>query len=215
MNAHIPPPESGDPHDEPQTLTLLERIRKGRLDPKTLCPGERRLLVSFLMAEGQSTAEIAHLLKTSDRTIERDKKAIREGQAIAKDPRLVEQVAGKLMSEAHLCIQRIRKVERDRNATAQAKIEAEHTVFQIFTELVEKLQSLGYLPTAASRIEADLTCQLGDYRDLEDMEREIIRLRGIRKSLSAQTIEAEQVAADFEANETVTGKEGEGDESTH
>ena len=65
------------------------------------------------MAEGQSTAEIVHLLKVSDRTIERDKKAIREENAISQDPELANIIAGRLVDEAQICIQRIRKFERD------------------------------------------------------------------------------------------------------
>jgi transcriptional antiterminator len=63
----------------------------------------------------QSTAEIAHLLKVSDRTIERDKKEIREENAISQDPELTNVIAGRLVDEAQICIQRIRKFERDAN----------------------------------------------------------------------------------------------------
>ena len=55
-----------------QSLKILQSIKTGSTDPESLLPGERRALVTILTAEGQSTAEIAHFLKVSDRTIERE-----------------------------------------------------------------------------------------------------------------------------------------------
>jgi transposase len=85
----------------------LQGIRNGSIDPKSLHPDERRPVVSLLKDEGQSTAEIAHLLKRSDKTIELDKRALREENTITKDPELVKQMAGRLISGADLSKQRI------------------------------------------------------------------------------------------------------------
>jgi len=188
--------------DGPQTLAILQDIRKGLTDPKSLCPDDRRLLVFFLMIEGQSTAEIAHLLKVSDRTIERDKKALREEIAVTKDPKLLEQIAGGLMSEADICLQRIRKFQRDSNASPDAKMEGEQRCFQIKCNLIEKLQSLGFLPTAAQKIEADLTHRAASTLTLEEIQLEAGRVKQIQENLSADGIK--QTDSLIEANETVT-----------
>jgi len=42
-------------------LDILQGIKKGSTDPASLLPSQRKLIVPFLVAEGQSTAEIAHL----------------------------------------------------------------------------------------------------------------------------------------------------------
>jgi len=81
-----------------------------------------------------------HLLKTSDRTIERDKQAIREKSAISQDPELVNIMASRLVDEAQVCIQRIRKFQRDSNCSPAAKIEGEKGCFQITNDLAERLQ---------------------------------------------------------------------------
>ena len=49
-----------------RSLDILQKIKSGATDPGSLSPAERKLLVRLLMAEGQSTAEIAHLLKVCD-----------------------------------------------------------------------------------------------------------------------------------------------------
>jgi predicted DNA-binding transcriptional regulator YafY len=183
-------------------LALLQGIRNGSIDPKYLPPDERRPLVFFLTAEGQSSAEIAHLFKRSDRTIERDIKALREEIAITKDPKLVEQMAGRLMCETELSIQRLRKVQRDKDASPADKIEAERTSNQIICQLIKTMQSLGYLPTTAQKIEADLTHRAASSLTLGEIQIEAGRLKQIQESLPAEEIK--QADSAIEANETVT-----------
>jgi hypothetical protein len=201
---------------ESRTLTLLGDIKSGSVNPSCLCPADRRQLVSFLTVEGQSTAEIAHLLKVSDRTIERDKKALRKENAIVKDPRLVEQIVGRLMSEAEVCIQRIRKFQRDSDASAAAKMDGEHRCFQILSGLSERLQSLGFLPTATQKIEADLKYSATLSLSLEEIQDEAERLRRIREMLPDNginhfepAIEATETPFEFEDDSPQEDNKGE------
>jgi transposase len=167
-------------------LDILQDIKTGTIDPASLLPNQRKLLLPFLMAEGQSTAEIAHLLKVSDRTVERDKQAIREENALSQDPELVNIIAGRLVDEAQICIQRIRRCERENNCPPASKIEGEKVCFQITNDLTERLQSMGYLPTAAKRLEADLTHHMESTLSLAEIKSEAQRLQEIKKSLPAK-----------------------------
>lgn len=164
-------------------LDILQGIKAGTINPRSLVPDQRKLLVPFLMAEGQSTAEIAHLLKTSDRTIERDKKAIRQENAISKDPELANIMAGRLVDEAQTCIQRIRKFARESNCPPATKVEGEMGCFQILNNLAERLQSMGYLPTAAKKLEADLKHHMDNTLSLKEIRYEARRLQDIKASL--------------------------------
>ena len=193
--------KTSEEDDGLQTLALLQKIKDGQFEANSIEKAERKLLVRFLMAEGKSTAEIAHLLKVSDRTIERDKKALREEIAITKNPKLVEQMAGMLMYESELSIQRLRKVQRDKDASPADKIEAERTSNQIRYQLFKMMQSLGYLPTAAQKIEADLTHRPASSLTLEEIQIEAGRVKQIQESLPAEEIKPADSA--IEANETV------------
>ena len=197
-NGHKP----SEKDDGLQTLALLQDIRNGSIDPKSLRPDERRPLVSLLMAEGQSTPEIAYLLKASDRIIQLDKKALREENTITKDPALVGQMAGRLATEADLCMERIRKFARGKDTPASVKVDAEHRCFQIFEKTIERLQSLGFLPTAAQKIEADLIHRAASSLTLEEIKLEAERVKKIQESLPADVIK--QADSPIEANETVT-----------
>jgi transposase len=164
-------------------LDILQGIKTGTVDPASLLPFQRKLLVRFLVAEGQSTAEIAHLLKVSDRTIERDKQAIREKNAISQDPELANIIAGRLVDEAQICIQRIRKFERDTNCPPAARIEGERGCFHIVNSLAERLQSMGYLPIAAKKLEADLVHHMDNTLSLAEIGSEAQRLQDVKASL--------------------------------
>lgn len=162
-----------------QTLEILQKLKTGQLNSMEFTPTERRQLVAFLIVEGQSTAEIALLFKTSDRTIERDRKALRQEISLNKDPQLTSQLAGKLYLEAELCTQRIRKYQRDPDATAAVKVDAEHRCFQICAHMIEKLQSMGYVESVTQRIEADVSCHLGSIQSLDEIAQEAERLKHI------------------------------------
>ncbi len=84
-------PDSGHPISsgpgEERTFALMKQIQSGQLDPKCIGTTSRRQVVMTMINDGYSTAEIAEILKVSDRTIERDRKAIRESNAVTRDPR--------------------------------------------------------------------------------------------------------------------------------
>jgi transposase len=169
-------------------MALLKGIKAGTVVPSTLSPDQRRPLVALLMAEGHSTAEIAHLLDTSDRTVERDKKAIREDSAISQDPELANIMAGRLVDEAQICIQRIRKFQRNGDCPPAAKIEGEKNCFSIINDLTERLQSMGYLPIASRRLEASLVHNTDNMLSLAEMGSEIQRLQDIEVSLPVRKV---------------------------
>lgn len=159
-----------------RTLSLLQKIQSGAVDPKCIRPAERRLIVSYLMADGYCTADMAQILKVSDRSIERDKKAIRETNALAADPGLVEQMVGRLVCEADLSIQRIRKAAHDKDVPQAVKVDAEYRCYQIASDMVSSLQRLGYLPTATARLKADITHSIDQIPELPQLDMEAQRL---------------------------------------
>ena len=173
-------PSDNKPDDTGQrTLSLLQKIYTGAVDPKCIRPAERRQIVSYLMADGYCTADMAQILKVSDRSIERDKQAIRQANALAADPELIEQMVGRLVREAELSVQRIRKAGRDKKTPQAVKVDAEHRCYQIVSDMIASLQRLGYLPMATARLQADLTHNIGQIPDLPQMQEEVQRLRQI------------------------------------
>ncbi len=178
-----------------RSLELLARVRLGAVPGPSLAPADRQALVSLLIADGLSTPEIAQILQVADRTIERDRKTIRAGLALPRDPKLVEQMVGRLVAEAELSVQRIRRTSREREIDPAIKIDAEHRCFEIVRDLVQVLQRLGYLPTASQKVEADLTHHVGELPSLPDLQAELARLRQVAGDDDAGLIETEHTLA--------------------
>ncbi|MBX3316162.1 MAG: HTH domain-containing protein [Phycisphaeraceae bacterium] len=166
-----------------RSLELLAKVRAGTLSGKMLGAAERQSLVALLAADGLSGPEIAQILQVSDRTVERDRRDIRDRHALPRDPKLVGQMAGRLLAEAELSIQRIRRTSREREIEPNVKIDAEHRCFQIVDSALERLQKLGYLPTAATRLQADLTHHAAEVPSSEDLEKQVA---GLRELVSSQ-----------------------------
>jgi hypothetical protein len=182
------PPPRGNSFDEPaavgtgrglvsdRALELLSAVKNGDVDPQLLTTAERQPLVLLLLNDGVSTPEIAQILRVSDRTIERDRKALRQQCAVAADPNLLPQMVGRLVQEAELSIQRIRRAIRKDDVPAHVKVDGEARCFIILDRLIERMQSLGYLPTAASRVQAEVIQALEPLRPAEEYCRELARI---------------------------------------
>lgn len=167
--------------DERSVLDLICGIKDGTVDPARFEHEERQACVAHLSGEGYLGPEIAQILRVSERTIRRDRSAIRDAASLGHDPALVERIAGQLTTEADLCIGRIRRAIRDRQTPAATRIEGERACFQILIRLVDRLQSLGFLPTAAQRVSAELTHHIAPLPDLKTLLSQIEDLQETRR----------------------------------
>ena len=143
-------------HDDEPVLALIQQIKEGRLQPKTLSVDDRRRCVEVLRAEGYSQAEIAQILQVSERTIHRDIQQIRETHALAPDPTFPERMIGELCQQAEVSIARLRRIAREKNTSAMERAMAESFAWKVCRELFEKLQSVGYLPKVPQSILAEV-----------------------------------------------------------
>lgn len=165
-----------EPDDTPTVLSVIRGLQNGAVSAKSLSITNRRACVEHLTGEGYSIVEIAEILKVSERTVARDRQATYEANAIQRDPALVEQVVGRLVQEADTSISCMRRVARGKSTSDSVKVDAAHRCYQVLSDLIQNLQRLGYLPTAAHEIRADLTHHVGDIPDLPETQAEIERL---------------------------------------
>jgi len=177
---------------------VLRDIKNGVLDTSNLSADDRRLCVAQLVGDGLSVGEIAQVLRVSTRTITRDRQAIHEQNAIEPDPRLGYLFAGRLAAEYEATSARIRRVTRDKDTPPAVKIDGEYKCYDMFDRLVQRLQSIGLIPTAAQRVQSDLTHNLGDLSSMADLRNEVLRLETIEREaqgLSPQTAAPPSVPA--------------------
>ena len=160
---------------------VIRDIKNGVIDTSSLSADDRRLCVSQLAGEGLSVGEIAQVLRVSTRTITRDRQVIHEQNAIEPDSRLAALFAGRLAAEYEATAARIRRVTRDKETPPAVKIDGEYKCYDMLDRLVQRLQSMGYLPTAAQRIQGDLTHNLGDLSSMAELRNEVLRLEKIER----------------------------------
>ncbi|MBL7140947.1 MAG: hypothetical protein ISS74_08565 [Planctomycetes bacterium] len=167
-------------------LDLIRRIRSGDIASEGLDKDSRQRCVEHLTAEGYSPLEIAEILKVSDRTVRRDRKAICEAHAVQRDPRLVEEMVGRLVQRADTAVERISRAVRGKEVKPVDRIEAETACWRILKELVECLQRLGYLPTAAVQVRGDLRHSFSvELPSVADLQAEAERLEAIGRHSGA------------------------------
>lgn len=176
--------DKGDAGDSPGVLALIAKIQDGALSGKTMDVRDRRACVEHLAAEGYSIAETVGVLRVGDRTVSRDREANAETNALRHDPRLAGQLAGRLLREAETCISRMRRAVRATDTPAATKVDAEHRCFQVLDALAVRLQSLGFLPTAAHQVQASVAHSVAPaIPSAAEMTAELERLDRIRRDL--------------------------------
>lgn len=180
--------------DERSVLAVLAEVRSGR----TLIDGEtRQRCVEHLTIEGCSTAEIAQVLSVSERTVMRDRSAIRERHALEPSSAFTAETVGTLIQSAEGAIGRLKRLAREKGSPPSARIDAEHRAWMVQRDLIQLLQRLGYLPMAQQRVHADLMHRVGgEWNETptpEELEAEVRRLAAIHAEDSAFVQELEDV----------------------
>lgn len=162
-------------------LSLIRNIQNGTTEPTLLNPEDRQRCVEHLTIEGYSLVEIAEVLKTAERTIGRDRKQIRKANALKRDPQLVDQMVGNLVHLAETSTDRIRRAIRGRDVPPAVKVQGEKECWSIGNELMARLQSVGYLPTAAREFRGEVTHHVEQAQSYEELGQEVMRLELIQR----------------------------------
>lgn len=135
-----------NPANQPMLL-LIQDIKDGRFSPKLLAKDLRLEIVEFLVLQGQDSASIAQFLQITDRTIRRDLVEIRQKNEVSLNPGLVKVVVGEMLSLCRQHISHLMRLARSREGSLGEKANAEYLAHRVYTEVVQRLQSLAYLPT--------------------------------------------------------------------
>lgn len=161
---------------ERTSLALIRDLREGRRSGLMLGVDDRRRVVEHLTAEGYSSAEIAEVLKIGERTVCRDRAAVRELNAIVPRDSMLPEVVGQLLRTAEQVTGRLRRISREAGIKPADRIEAEKAIWAVSRECVVSLQGLGYLPTAPTQVMAHVS---GDGGGMADVLAEIERLAAL------------------------------------
>jgi len=133
-------------------IEIVRRLQEGALVPADLDPALRRQCVMHLTVLGFSTSEIAELLTIADRTVRRDRAAIRREEALEPSPTLGDELLGEFQRLALASVQRLTRMAADHSTPAYARLWAEDAIARIYQRFLETVRRLGYLQTGALRL---------------------------------------------------------------
>jgi DNA-binding CsgD family transcriptional regulator len=149
--------QNAQPNDkENSAVQLLQDINSGIVDARLLDKSNRQVCIELLVAEGYTISQIAQVLKRSEKTISRDLKDIQARNALAPNIEFAKQLIGDVFQKAMNHHSFLVRMARSKDASPAEKIQSEYAAWKILKELVEKLQTLGYLPLKPQEITGDL-----------------------------------------------------------
>jgi predicted transcriptional regulator len=144
------------PEQEGPILFLIQQIKDGILNPKTLSKDIRQRCVEFLLYEGYTEMQVAQILMRSDKTVSRDLAEIRERNAIAPNINLAQQIIGDMLQKSTVHHKYLMRLARSPEASTSEKSQSEFLAWRVLKEAIEKMQSLGYLPLKPQEIVEDI-----------------------------------------------------------
>ena len=172
--------KSSHDQEEDPVLSLIQQIKDGTLNPRTFPKEKRQRCVEFLSSEGYTEARIGQILAKSEKTIYRDLIEIDARNSLTPSVDLAKEIIGNMFQKAMAHHKHLMRLARGSEATTAEKSHSEYLAWRVLREMVEKMQTLGYLPLKPQAIVSDIYhhSEGGDEKtylqlrqDLRDMER--------------------------------------------
>jgi len=181
--------------EEVSSISLLQRIKSGEINPKVLSKEDRQTCVNVLaLQEGFSVAHIAQVMKCCEKTIQRDLTELRRRNSLSPSLESAKGLIGELVVKAQTHAAHLMRLARSGEGSVGEKAQAEFLAWRVFKELADKLQSLGYLPLVTQHIQGEFIHRYDD----ADGEKDIAELRKALDAIEATAKETGTFDADTE-----------------
>jgi len=165
--------EIGKEEESPH-LSIIQKIKDGTLSPKALTPDLRKRCVRVLRDDGYTTSQIAQIFDITDRQIRRDVEQINRENALSPNIEFAKESVGGMVSKALTHHDYLVRLSNGKDISPAEKIQARVAAWQVIKGLVEKLQSLGYLPLKPQEMISDIYYhQDNAIKSLEELKGEL------------------------------------------
>lgn len=162
-------------------ISLIKQLRDGKISAANLTKEAEIACIEYLNGEGLKKCEIAELLKVSTRTVYRDLAQIRKENAISLDAEFVAQHVGELEKRYSSAILNLLKIQNEKKCPYKVKVDAQHKTWIIVKEYTQTLQSIRYLPNAATEIMASVDHNFGEPPSFDEITHELSILKASMK----------------------------------
>lgn len=183
-----------DIREEKPILSLIQQIRDGTLNPRTLSIDARQSCVEVLIGEGYTKSQVAEILQWSEKTIQRDVQDIRESNSLTPSIEFAKQIAGDMVKKGLAHHDYLVRISRGKEVSDADKIQAVTSAWNIVNDLIERLQTLGYLPLKPKEIVGDIYHHRegGDTKTYAQLKEELKNIERIAKEAGTLDKETEE-----------------------
>ena len=187
-------PNDNQDHDEQPTLSLIQQIKDGTLNPKTLPKEKRQWCVEFLSSEGYAQAQIGQVLMITDRTVRRDLEDIDDRNALTPDINQGKRIIGNMSQKAMAHHRYLMRLARSPDASIGEKAQAEFLAWRVLKEFVEKMQSVGYLPQKPQELISDIYHhnEGGDSKTYEQLKQDLREIERVARETGTLDLKTEE-----------------------
>ena len=156
-------------------LTIIQKIKEGVIDPEkdAIAPAERQECVEALKLEGQTHASIARFLKCDVKTVRRDLKAIWKNNAEAPSDENNLLMVSEFLAKARANYDNQVRLSNSKDGEHEHKVNATRYAGEALRETVKILQSLGYLPKEAMKIQGDIHHHQVEEKSADQLRKEL------------------------------------------
>lgn len=164
------------------TLTTIQHIKDGTINPKALDKDARQQCIEVLLTQGYTHAQLAQIMNCSDKTIQRDMCEIRRRNSLTPHPELAKEIVGEMLQKVRNYEANLNQLARAKDGSVSEKAQAQFLGWRVFKECVEKLQTLGYLPLKPQEIRGDFYHM---YSEADESEKSIVEIQTIIKDIES------------------------------
>ncbi len=138
--------------EESPVFKIIQEIKDGKREAKDLSKEQRQECVDSLDLQGYNISQIAQVLDRSEKTIRRDLQDVKARRSVKPSLELATQIVGNMIAKLEACQSYLMRLANSKEGSLQEKSQAIFYAGKMMLELTEKLQSLGYLPSAPQKV---------------------------------------------------------------
>lgn len=138
--------------EESPVFKIIQEIKEGKREAKDLSKEQRQECVDSLDLQGYNVSQIAQVLDRSEKTIRRDLLDVKQRRSVKPSLELATQIVGNMIAKLEAAQSCLMRLANAKEGSLKAKSQAIFYAGQMMLELTEKLQSLGYLPSAPQKV---------------------------------------------------------------
>lgn len=131
---------------------IIRQLHTGELNANELPTDVRRACVRHMTDEGYTAFDIAAALQVTDRTVHRDRAALRQANAVAPTLELGDELLGEMQRVTYNAIQKLTRLASNHDTPAFARLWASEAMSRVFERFIKMAQSMEYIQTGRGRL---------------------------------------------------------------